>query len=192
MTQSAVFDSREFRDTLGTFTTGVTVVTTRGATGEPAGLTANSFNSVSLEPPLVLWSIAKTSRALEDFKQAEYWAVHILADGQEALAKVFASKADDKFSGLETVDGIAGLPLLSGCTSVFQCKAEQAHDAGDHIILVGRVIEFERHDRTPMVFSQGSFAVAAKKPEAGNTGSACPLCGTDAVKPDISDLARAR
>jgi 3-hydroxy-9,10-secoandrosta-1,3,5(10)-triene-9,17-dione monooxygenase reductase component len=184
MNKSKGFDTREFRDALGTFTTGVTIVTTRCGTGEPAGLTANSFNSVSLDPPLVLWSIAKTSRALEDFKQADHWAVHILADGQEALSNSFASKADDKFSGVEYVDGIAGLPLLSGCTSIFQCKAEQAHDAGDHIILVGRVLEFERHDRTPLVFAQGSYAVATKKTNADTTASACPLCGNDAVKHD--------
>jgi 3-hydroxy-9,10-secoandrosta-1,3,5(10)-triene-9,17-dione monooxygenase reductase component len=182
------FDTREFRNTLGTFTTGVTVITTRSDTGEPAGLTANSFNSVSLDPPLVLWSIAKTSRAMEDFKKAEHWAVHVLADGQEALSNAFASKADDKFSGVEYTDGIAGLPLLPGCISIFQCQAEQAHDAGDHIILVGRVLEFERHERTPMAFVQGAYALTAKKTAADETGSTCPLCGSNDIKQNSPDL----
>lgn len=191
MPEPTQFDAREFRNALGTFTTGVTIVTTRSLSGRPIGLTANSFNSVSIDPPLVLWSIGKSSRALQDFRDADYWAVHILADGQETLANGFASKSDDKFAGVSSAEGIGGVPLLAGCVSIFQCKAEQAYDAGDHIILLGRVLEFERNNKTPLVFAQGNYAVAARKVGENEPGLACPLCGNLGAQVNTPDMAQA-
>src|SRR5690606_34113057 len=164
MATSNEFDTREFRNALGTFTTGVTIVTTLAADGEPVGLTANSFNSVSLDPPMVLWSLAKTSNSLDVFKNAGHWAVHILADDQDALSNKFAKKGENKFAGIDWQKGVGGIPLLSGCTSVMQCKTEYAYEGGDHIIFVGRVVDFARDDKKPLVFVQGRYAMAAGKP----------------------------
>lgn len=164
MTATNEFDAREFRSALGTFTTGVTIVTTLAANGERVGLTANSFNSVSLDPPMVLWSLAKTSASLDVFKNASHWAVHILADDQDALSNTFAKKGADKFADIEVTEGISGIPLLPGCTAVMQCKTEYAYEGGDHIIFVGRVLDFARQDKKPLVFLQGRYAVAAGKP----------------------------
>ena len=108
-------DPRSLRDALATFTTGATIVTTRNAEGAPFGVTVNSFNSVSLEPPLVLWSLAKTSRSLEAFRCAEHWAVHILSAEQDALSTRFARAGDNKFEGIGLESGIQGTPLLPRC-----------------------------------------------------------------------------
>lgn len=157
------FDARAFRNALGTFTTGVTIITARAEDGTPIGLTANSFNSVSLEPPMVLWSLAKSSRSLEAFKQASYWTVHILAAEQEDLSNRFASRGEDKFGGLDLESGLGDVPLLKGCTARFQCKASFQYEGGDHIIFVGEVVEFDRSDRAPLVFQSGKYALAAVK-----------------------------
>lgn len=157
------FDTRAFRSALGTFTTGVTIITTRAEDGTPVGLTANSFNSVSLDPPMVLWSLAKSSRSLPAFTEASHWTVHILAAEQEELSNRFASRGEDKFAGLELEDGLGGAPLLSGCTARFQCKASFQYEGGDHIIFVGEVQEFDRSDRAPLVFQAGKYSLAAAK-----------------------------
>lgn len=166
------FDAREFRNALGTFTTGVTIVTTLAENGDRVGLTANSFNSVSLDPPMVLWSLAKTSGSLDVFKQAKHWAVHILADDQDNLSNTFAKKGMDKFEGIDCAEGIGGIPLLPGCTAVMQCKTEYAYEGGDHIIFVGRVLDFARQEKKPLVFLQGRYAVAAGKPSLEEVQSA--------------------
>src|SRR4249919_2131388 len=108
-------DAREFRGALGAFTTGVTIVTTRDDGGHDVGLTVNSFNSVSLEPPLVLWSLARNAASLPAFVAAEHFAVHILAADQEPLSNRFAQRGADKFAGLELARGEGGVPLLPGC-----------------------------------------------------------------------------
>lgn len=160
-------DSNEFRKTLGTFATGVTIITTRARDGTPVGLTVNSFNSVSLEPPMVLWSLAKQSGSLPVFEVAEYWAVHILSAGQEDLAKKFARSGEDKFAGLTIEDGAWKTPLLTGCAARLQCKTSFRYEGGDHIILVGEVEYFEHSDLPPLVFHGGKYAVAVEK--AGNS-----------------------
>lgn len=177
------FDPMEFRKTLGTFTTGVCVITTRAPDGEPVGLTANSFNSVSLDPPMVLWSLAKTSRNLEAFENAEHWAVHILAQGQEDLSTKFAKSGEDKFAGVETREGVGGIPLLSGCTSLMQCQSEYKYEGGDHIIFVGRVVDFQRDERPPLVFMAGRYATASDRTE--NTPT--PEEIAQATNPSFSD-----
>lgn len=161
--QNAHFDPKEFRRTLGTFTTGVTIITTRTTDGVPVGLTANSFNSVSLDPPMVLWSLAKTSRNLEVFKEAGHWAVHILAINQQPLSDRFAKSSEDKFAGVQVQAGIGDIPLLSGCASRLQCKTLFQYEGGDHIIFVGEVLDFDRNEVPPLVFHAGNYAMAARK-----------------------------
>lgn len=154
----ADLDTRELRNTLGMFATGVTIVTARAPDGTPVGLTVNSFSSVSLEPPLVLWSLARTSRALDVFTHQEHWAINILSADQEELSNRFASSGDDKFSGVEMEDGVAGAPLLTDCVARLQCRTASQFDGGDHVILVGEVVKFERSDLDPLVFYRGRYA----------------------------------
>jgi 3-hydroxy-9,10-secoandrosta-1,3,5(10)-triene-9,17-dione monooxygenase reductase component len=156
-------DAMEFRKVLGNFTTGVTIVTTRGQDGEPVGITVNSFNSVSLQPPMVLWSIAKSAHSLKAFESSEFWAVHILSAAQESLSNRFAKSGEDKFAGVETELGHAAIPLLADCAARLQCKNSRRYDGGDHIIFLGEVIDFEHEAITPLVFQHGKYAVAARK-----------------------------
>lgn len=156
-------DPKAFRAALGSFATGVTVITTRAADGTPVGLTANSFNSVSLDPPMVLWSLAKKSHSLAVFSQCSHWAVHVLAADQEDLSGRFARSGTDKFSGLAVSDGIGGVPLLAGCAARFQCQSTFQHEGGDHLIFVGEVTAFDRTDRAPLVFHAGRYAMAAQR-----------------------------
>ena len=159
----APFDPLEFRNALGTFTTGVTVITARGADGSPVGVTANSFNSVSLDPPLVLWSLAKNAGSLPVFEDAEYFAVHILSNDQQDLSNRFASRGKDKFRDLDVPNGLGATPLLSGCCARMQCKTAYKYEGGDHIIFVGEVVDLERSDATPLAFQAGKYALASRK-----------------------------
>lgn len=158
-----VFDQREFRNALGTFTTGVTIVTACQPDGKLVGVTVNSFNSVSLEPPLVLWSLAKSSNSLPAFQQAEHWAVHILSHNQDQLATHFGKRGQDKFAGLQIEHGLGNVPLLAGCTTRMQCKTAYRYDGGDHIIMVGEVMLFEHTDTPPLVYQRGNYAIATRK-----------------------------
>lgn len=165
-----IFDQREYRNALGTFTTGVTIITTCRSSDHPAvdlehrvGITANSFNSVSLDPPLVLWSLAKSSSSAPIFETAEYWAVHILSHDQDALANRFAKRGVAKFAGLETESGLGGVPLLPACTTRMQCKTAYRYDGGDHIIMVGEVMHFDHSDTPPLVYQRGNYAIATRK-----------------------------
>jgi 3-hydroxy-9,10-secoandrosta-1,3,5(10)-triene-9,17-dione monooxygenase reductase component len=162
-TSAAVIDKRAFRSALGAFTTGVTVVTTRDAAGRDVGLTVNSFNSVSLEPPLVLWSLARNAASLPAFLEAGHFAVHILAADQEPLSNRFAQRGADKFAGLALQRGEGGVPLLTGCSARFCCRTAYRHEGGDHEIFVGEVLDFEAFERAPLVFHKGAYAVAVKK-----------------------------
>ena len=155
--------TKEFRNALGAFTTGVTIVTTRDAAGHDVGLTVNSFNSVSLDPPLVLWSLARSSASLPAFVEAQSFAVHILGARQEALSNRFAQRGTDKFAGLALARGHGGVPLLDGCAARFECRTAYRHEGGDHEIFVGEVMTFEHFDESPLVFQKGGYAVAVKK-----------------------------
>ena len=157
--------TKELRDALGAFATGVTIVTTRDAEGNDVGLTANSFNSVSLDPPMVLWSLALSSRSLPAFRQAEEFAVHILSADQEGLSSRFASRGIDKFAGLEVERNEAGIPLLPGCAARLQCRTAHQYQGGDHLIFVGEVLSFERDMRPPLVFHSGRYALTAPRAE---------------------------
>ena len=156
-------DPKAFRNVLGHFTTGVTIITTRAADGQPVGITANSFNSVSLNPPMVLWSLAKNSRSLSAFTESKHWGVHILSAQQEQLSNRFAKSGQDKFSELDTQNGIGDVPLFDGCCARLQCKTAFQYEGGDHLIFVGEVLDFDHADEPPLVFHAGKYALATQK-----------------------------
>lgn len=162
----AEIDGKAFRSALGTFATGVTIVTTCDDAGKDVGLTANSFNSVSLDPPMVLWSLAKTSMNLLAFTQSTHFAVHILASDQEALSTRFANRGVDKFAGLNLERGEAGIPLLTGCGARFECRSAFQYEGGDHVIFVGEVIAFDHSNCDPLLFHRGRYALATQRAEA--------------------------
>ena len=164
---AATMDPRQLRDALGAFATGVTIVTTQDAEGNDIGLTANSFNSVSLDPPMVLWSLAKTAQSRPAFFSTDYFAVHILSSGQEALSNQFAKRGEDKFAGVEITRGAGKLPLLDGCAARFQCKMAFRYEGGDHDIFVGNVIEFEHFNRPPLIYHRGKYGLVVKTPPKG-------------------------
>jgi 3-hydroxy-9,10-secoandrosta-1,3,5(10)-triene-9,17-dione monooxygenase reductase component len=151
-------DLMEYRRTLGTFATGITVITARGTQGEPIGVTANSFNSVSLDPPLILWSLAKAARSFAAFNSSEFWAVHILSEHQESLSRRFGKSGEDKFADIDVQVGVGNLPLLTGCSARLQCKSASKYEAGDHFIFVGEVLEFDRFGLPPLIFYGGRYA----------------------------------
>lgn len=163
MEHARSFDPKEFRSALGAFATGVTVITTRDEDGSRVGITANSFNSVSLDPPMVLFSLARSARSLAAFSRAEHWAVHILGAGQEALSNRFAKSGEDKFAGLELEEGIGGTPLLQGCAARMQCRSAFRYEGGDHLIFVGEVLALDRSEAAPLVFHGGRYALATRK-----------------------------
>lgn len=175
--ESQIVDPREFRAALGAFPTGVTIMTARGNDGSDVGMTASSFNSVSLDPPLILWSVAKTAGAGAVFTQATHFAAHILSADQEALAARFAAKGVDRFAGVDVSRGPSDVPLLDGCAARFVCKTAHQYEGGDHVIIVGEVLSLERFDRPSLAFQSGSFALALKR---GATAPA-PLGGEDGV-----------
>ncbi|MGU3629275.1 flavin reductase [Comamonas sp. C24C] len=160
---AATFDPKDFRRALGMFGTGVTIVTTRAENGEPVGITANSFNSVSLEPPMVLWSLAKNARSLPVFQSASTWNVHILSNEQEALSNRFARVGEDKFSGLPLDSEEAHAPLLQDCSARFKCKTAFQYDGGDHIIFVGEVTGYDANPHPPLLYVTGGYAMASRK-----------------------------
>ena len=160
-TQRAVapsFSTPDFRAALGMFATGVTIVTARGADGAPVGLTANSFNSVSLTPPLVLWSLARSAGSMPAFEQGSHYAINILAADQHALALRFASKSIDRFAELGFREGAGGAPVLEGAAAVFECFNRSRYEEGDHVIFVGEVERCSwRIGAQPLIFHGGRY-----------------------------------
>jgi 3-hydroxy-9,10-secoandrosta-1,3,5(10)-triene-9,17-dione monooxygenase reductase component len=163
------FDPKDFRRALGMFATGVTIVTTQAGDGAPVGVTANSFNSVSLTPPLVLWSLAKSARSLQAFSDASHWNVHVLAEDQVAMSNLFARAGEDKFSGLQLDAGLNNTPLLHACSARFQCRTMFQYEGGDHIIFVGEVLGYDRSERPPLLYVTGNYALATPKAEPVST-----------------------
>lgn len=155
--ESAEFDLRDFRNALGQFATGVTVITTLTPDGRRVGMTANSFTSVSMDPPLVLWCPAKRIPSLVDFEAASHFAINVLATEQHMLSRQFATPAVDKFEGVAVTEGVAGLPVLEGTVASFQCRTVARHDAGDHVIYVGEVEEYRHAAGAPLVFHAGAY-----------------------------------
>ncbi len=151
-------DAREFRTALGCFATGVTVVTARSADGENCGMTASSFNSVSMDPPLVLWSVTKTALSADVFRQAERYAIHVLGSEQQGIASQFATRGIDKFEGVSYGHDQHGVPVLEEHAVRFDCKQWAVYAGGDHWIIVGEVTGIERCNKEVLVFCEGSFA----------------------------------
>ncbi len=164
MTQGE-FDTHSFRNALGHFATGVTIVTTLADNGDYIGVTANSFNSVSMDPPLVLWSLDKSAYSLKTYEAAEYFVVNVLAADQVSLSKRFGkSGPQDKFQSVPCTKGVGGAPVLAGCAAHFQCKKTFIYEGGDHLILVGEVMRFDASGRAGLVFHKGSYAVSQPHP----------------------------
>ena len=152
------FSALEFRAALGMFATGVTVVTARTAAGELVGLTANSFNSVSLDPPLVLWSLSQRSLSLDAFRTGSHYAINVLAADQHELALRFATPLSDRWDGVAWTPGVAGAPLITGAMAHFECFNKSRYEEGDHVILVGQVEQVaHRPEATPLLFHGGRF-----------------------------------
>lgn len=153
-------DSRQLRNALGRFPTGVTVITTRPAGARREGLTANSFSALSLDPPLVLWSIVRKSGSLPGFLASGHFAINVLAAGQSDLSHRFATPNEDKFGGLDVQEGIGGSPLLPGVLASFECSTESTIDGGDHLLFVGRVHRIRYGAGEPLIFNAGRYCTA--------------------------------
>jgi flavin reductase (DIM6/NTAB) family NADH-FMN oxidoreductase RutF len=152
------FSPDDFRAALGQFATGVTIVTACDDEGKLVGLTANSFNSVSLSPPLVLWSLTRHSTSMPGFLSAQHYAINVLAADQRPLAERFARKGIDRFDGAPWRPGLTGAPVIDGAVAVFECAHSSQHDAGDHVIFVAKVLHCRRRiGATPLVFHGGRF-----------------------------------
>ena len=151
-------DTRAFRDALGSFATGITIVTAVGPDGEPLGITANSFNSVSMEPPLVLFSLHRKAYSLRGFESHGHFAVNILREEHEALSTTFATALGDKWSGTEYETWESGCPILPDALASFECVTRFRYDGGDHVIFVGEVQRMEvRSDDPPLMFYRGRY-----------------------------------
>jgi len=159
------FDPRDLRNALGTFATGVSVVTTAGPDGVPIGFTCNSFSSVSLSPPLVLWSLSLRSPNLSNFLQAPNFAVNILAADQLPIARRFAQPVADKFDGVRYSPGAGGIPLIDGAAGHLECRNETRYYSGDHVIFIGHVLHYAWRDCEPLIFWRGRYIEAG--PEKG-------------------------
>lgn len=161
MSRMTPFTDRELRDAFGRFATGVTVVTTRADTG-PLGITANSFASVSLDPPLVMWLPARASRRFAPFTTCDTFAIHVMGAGQAEISSGFVSEGD-LFDDLDWTEAEDGTPLISDCLARFHCTTQAVHDAGDHAIVLGRVLDAQHRKGDPLIFSGGQYGVFAER-----------------------------
>jgi flavin reductase (DIM6/NTAB) family NADH-FMN oxidoreductase RutF len=150
-------DMKKFRQCLAKFTTGVTVVTCADNSGEIFGITANSFSSVSLQPPLILWNIAKVSRSLQGYLDAGHFAINVLTEEQKSISKVFARSERNLFDDVDYVTNEHGVPLLTGTLASFECKTHEIIDCGDHFIIIGEVLGYRSTDSEPLVFFDGKY-----------------------------------
>lgn len=156
---SDAVDPMALRQALGQFPTGVTIVTTRDSKGAAVGMTASSFNSLSLTPPLVLWSIDKNTLCFPAFNTCQNYAIHVLDRDQENLSARFASRGGDKFANLDIEIGRGGVPLLNDYCARFECEIEHRYDGGDHVIIVGHVINMDTNeDKSPLIFHRGQYS----------------------------------
>jgi flavin reductase (DIM6/NTAB) family NADH-FMN oxidoreductase RutF len=154
---SRAFDSAQFRQALSQFATGVTVITTRLADGSFRGLTASSFNSVSLDPPLVLWSLGSVANSMPVFSGNSHYVINVLAADQAALAKRFSRRTDNPFGDIEYELSRTGQPILKGVSAWFECHNRSRYPEGDHVIFVGEVEECAVHPQPSLIFHGGQF-----------------------------------
>ena len=154
---NSAIDPRDFRNALGTFATGVTIITAVTPDGKPYGLTCNSFASVSLNPPLVLWSLGMFSNGLSVFQNASHFTVNVLGASQQDLSNRFAKSSEDKFAGVEWTPGLGKAPVLANCVATFQCRAANRYYGGDHIIFLGAVEAYAYNRQEPLLFARGGY-----------------------------------
>jgi flavin reductase (DIM6/NTAB) family NADH-FMN oxidoreductase RutF len=154
------WDRRGLRQALGRFATGVTIVTTRGPDGRNIGLTANSFNSLSLEPALVLWSLGVTQGSSAIFRTASHFAINILSTAQIELSRRFSSPIEDRFQGVDYLDEGLAAPLIRGCAAWLLCRTREHIEHGDHVLFIGEVEKLGVGDEPPLVFSDGQYMFA--------------------------------
>ncbi len=159
-------DMADLRRSLGCFPTGVAVVTARGRGGAPIGVTISSFNSVSLDPPLILWSLALQAASLDDFRAAGHFAVNVLSQSQSDLPRVFSSPVEERFDGLDWHSGHGGAPILDASAAVFECRTYARHDGGDHEIFLGEVLRHGHRDVAPLIFAKGQLSTLAERAAA--------------------------
>lgn len=158
-------DARDFRRALGQFPTGVTIITTQDENGKPIGVTASSFNAVSLDPPLVLWSVDKRVFSAPIMSNAEHFAVNVLSKNQIEIANQFAVSSADKFAAIACTEDPQGCPLFAGCVAQFECKTWNVYEGGDHLIIVGEVLDYRYIEGgSPLVFTGGAYAVPMHHP----------------------------
>ena len=159
-------ETQALRQALGRFATGVTVITTLGPDGRPVGLTANSLVRLSLEPPLLAWSLARRSGSLAAFLAAPWFAVNVLAEGQEALARRFAGPAERRFAELSWQAGLGGCPLLAESLASFECRSERRIETGDHWLLIGTPERLGHGPGAPLVFYASRFGLGPATADA--------------------------
>jgi len=173
-------DARRFRNALGQFPTGVTIITTVTATGERLGMTISSFNSLSLDPPLVLFSIGRSAKSFAAWQKATHYAINVLSEGEEELSNQFARPLGEKWAGQSITTGRTGMPLLPNAATIFECEAHARHDGGDHEIFVGHVIELHENlaqHGNPLVFFGGKYRKIAREAQPLPPGEADSLHG---------------
>jgi flavin reductase (DIM6/NTAB) family NADH-FMN oxidoreductase RutF len=177
-------DPRALRDAFGAFLTGVTVVTAHDAAGRPVGFTANSFASLSLEPPLLLVCLARTSRNFQTLTNAAGFAVNVLAEHQQDISNTFARPVEDRFSGLDWQPGPHGSPILGGVAAWFDCTLQEVVDGGDHVILVGRIESFENGKANGLGYARGGYFAPALAQKAVAAAGGDVTAGAVAIRRD--------
>ncbi len=171
-------DPREFRRALGKFATGVTVVTALDSSKARIGVTASSFNTVSIDPPLVLWSIEKRAYSAEVFVAAENFVINVLSSDQVDISNKFARRGEDKFSGVDCIEGLGGAPKIKGSVAYFECRVWQVYEGGDHHIIVAEVLDFHcEEEHNALVFHNGRYAVPEQHPVTRDIGGVRPVNG---------------
>ncbi len=170
-------DPLDLRRAFGRFGTGVTVITTCAADGTRMGVTANSFNTVSLDPPIVLWSLAATSPSLATFRSTGHFAVNVLTLKQIELSRKFSRSSSDKFAGVVFTDGLHGAPILAGCAATIECTVVNEHIVGDHVLFLGQVVRYAHENAAPLLFFNGKYiqGVDLDTPSTTSTTSAPAL-----------------
>ena len=152
-------EEHDYRKSFGRFPTGVTVITTCTPEGRPIGMTVNSFSSVSMDPPMILWSLQTSSKSRDFYRYAECFAVHILSAPQEDVSRVFCSRLEDRFEGLDWEKGAGGAPILKGCSAVIECKRGEVVTWGDHDVISGLVLRHAYTDDAPLAFLAGRYGL---------------------------------
>lgn len=159
-------DERELRNVLGCFATGVVVATTLGDAGRPVGLSVSSFNSVSLDPPLVLWSLARSAASYSAFSSASNFAINILPSEQVDVCQQFSQPSDDKFEGISWRQGEQGMPILSNALATLECRTRCQHEGGDHTIFIGEVVNLAASNKAPLIYHRGRIVASNVLDEA--------------------------